>query len=316
VSPITASPQDRKRAQARYEEGTKLYEAHRYADAQKAFQESYDIVASPNSHLMMARSLREQNQLVPAYDELERVENEARQLAAADPAKYAGTVDKAIVDREALRKRIGLVTVRVRGEVAVTVAGRVVPAERLARPVPVTPGRVEIVGTADDGRRATRFVNVGAGSAQDVDLDVSAQPVAALAPSASSSEPPPDVPVEPDDGNERRTSLIPFAVISGGLGVIALGVGIGFGTAQESIHADLEASCKAGQCDENERKRGKSWQTIANVSYGVAGGLGAITAALVAIELARTPSSDEGTARLPAPRLSVGWQHVGVSGAF
>ncbi|MEJ7730195.1 MAG: hypothetical protein WKG00_13370 [Polyangiaceae bacterium] len=318
VSPITASPQDRKRAQARYEEGTKLYEAHRYADAQKAFQESYDIVASPNSHLMMARSMREQNQLVLAYEELERVENEARQLASADPAKYSGTVDKAIIDREALRKRVGLVTVRARGEVSVTVAGHAVPADRLTRPVAVTPGRVEIVGTSGDGRRATRFVNVGAGSAQDVDLDVSAQPLAAPAPTAGAAEPPPDLPATRDDGNERRTSLIPFAVISGGLGVIALGVGIGFGVAQDPIYEDLVIQCAKDKklCDENERQRGQSWQTTANVSFGVAGGLGALTAALVAIELARTPSSDERTGRLPAPRLSVGWQHVGVSGAF
>ena len=157
-----------------------------------------------------------------------------------------------------------------------------------------------------------------------MDLDVSAQPVAALAPTAGSSEPPPEVPVEPDDGKERRTSLIPFAVISGGLGVIALGVGIGFGVAQESIY-DKIADCDSepGKCvprrpgyDENEKNRGSSWQTIANVSFGVAGGLGAITAALVAIELTRTPSSDGATGRLPVPQLSVGWQQVGVSGAF
>jgi hypothetical protein len=130
--------------------------------------------------------------------------------------------------------------------------------------------------------------------------------------------------VEPDSGNDRRTSLVPFAVISGGLGVIALGVGIGFAVAQESIY-DKIADCDSqpGKClqrqpgyDENEKERGASWQTIANVSFAVAGGLGAVTAALVAIELTRTTSNDEGTARTPPPRVSVGWQHVGVSGAF
>jgi hypothetical protein len=316
VSPITASPQDRKRAQARYEDGTRLYEARRYAEAQKAFQESYDIVASPNSHLMMARSMREQSQLVTAYEELEHVENEARQLAAADPAKYASTVDKAIVDREALRKRIGLVTVRVRGEapVTVTVAGRLVAADRLSRPVPVMPGRVEVIGTAEDGRRSNRFVNVGAGAVQDVDLDVNVQPVTALAATADSSEPTPSPPVEPDGDDGQRTSLVPFAVISGGLGVIALGVGIGFGVAQDSIYDDLD--CQDCVVDENERQRGQRWQTIANISFGVAGGLGAITAALVAVELMRTSPDEQQSGRAPSPRLSVGWQHIGVSGAF
>lgn len=325
VSPITASAQDRKRAQAKYEEGTRLYEAHRYADAQKAFQESYDIVASPNSHLMMARSMREQNQIVSAYEEFERVENEARQLAAADAAKYSGTVDKAIIDREALRKRIGLVTVRVRGEesLTVTVAGRVVAGERLARPVPVVPGRVEVVGTADDGRRAARFVNVGAGASQDVDIDLSAEPVAALAPPTGPDAPVPPAATEPDSGGERRTSMVPFAVISGGLAVVALGVGIGFGVAQDSIF-DRITDCDSvpGECvrtsdwTQNEENRGKSWQTIANVSFVAAGGLGAVTAALLAVEALRTPSGESSTGKVRMPQVAVGPGGVSVSGAF
>src|SRR5688572_1019616 len=74
VSPLTASAQERRKAQARYEEGAKLFEAKRFPEALKAFQESYDIVASPNSHLMIARSLRDSGKLVAAYEEFGRVE--------------------------------------------------------------------------------------------------------------------------------------------------------------------------------------------------------------------------------------------------
>src|SRR5437868_6707717 len=94
TSAASASPKQRKAAQGRYLEGAKLYEEGKFSEALASFQSSYDIVASPNSHLMIARSLRQKGDLAAAFDEFELVEAEAKQMSGADP-KYAEAGDKA-----------------------------------------------------------------------------------------------------------------------------------------------------------------------------------------------------------------------------
>jgi hypothetical protein len=315
VSPLNASAADKKRAQSRYDEGAKLYEAKRYPEALKAFQESYDIVASPNSHLMIARTLREQGQLISAYEEFERAELEAQQLASADPGKYGATVDKSVQDREALKRRLGALTVRTRGDAsgaAITIAGRIVPADRLVKPIVVAPGTVEVVGTTQDGRRIARTVTVAAGASQEVEMDFSSPETAGAAPAATSTAAPPATPDrgEPSSG---RIPLVPFVLIAGGVAAAGLGVGIIFGLQANSTY-DEQEGLPVAERDEDRIDEGKRQQLIANVGFIAGGAAAAIGGALLAIEL--TQSSKSQSSAKAAPTLGVGWQSVSVRGQF
>lgn len=319
-SPLTATPQEKKQAQAQYEEGTKAFEGRRFADALKAFQGSYDVVASPNSHLMMARSMRELGQLAAAYDELERTEQEAKQLSQSDAAKYGPTIDKAVADREALRKRVALVTVRVRGEgVSVSVGGRAVAGDRVGRPMAVMPGPFEIAGSTADGRRVAKSATATAGGTLEIEIDLS-QPAAAPTPTPVPAPAPAPAPgPAPDAPAKGKGSLLPYALIAGGVGVAGLGLGTAFGLMHLSTYSDIEDKCPQARrpCNDlqDDIDKGKSQQTIANVGFVVGGvGLG-IGAALLVLDLSRGGSKEakEGAA---TPAISVGYRTVEVTGRF
>jgi tetratricopeptide (TPR) repeat protein len=59
VSSGAALEEEKRAAQKMFEAGDGLYESGKYAEAITAFKNSHDLVASPNSRLMLARSLRE-----------------------------------------------------------------------------------------------------------------------------------------------------------------------------------------------------------------------------------------------------------------
>lgn len=57
--PSSVTEEEKRAAQKMFEAGDGLYESGRYEDAVAAFKNSHQLVASPNSRLMLARSLRE-----------------------------------------------------------------------------------------------------------------------------------------------------------------------------------------------------------------------------------------------------------------
>jgi hypothetical protein len=69
--PVDQASNDQLRAaQKTFRVADDLYDAKRFEEALTADRASYDIVASPNSRLMIARSLRELGRLEQAYHEL------------------------------------------------------------------------------------------------------------------------------------------------------------------------------------------------------------------------------------------------------
>src|SRR5262245_59449258 len=87
AAPNSASAEAQLKAQQVYEQGVLHFKAGRHADAAQSFKASYEIVASPNSHLMFARALRDSGELEAAFEELGATQKEASELAAKLP-KY------------------------------------------------------------------------------------------------------------------------------------------------------------------------------------------------------------------------------------
>src|SRR4051812_28705663 len=73
----SAEKDQRAAAQKTFAAGSNLYDAHHYEEALAAFKASYQIVASPNSRLMVARCLRDLARNAEAYREYDAVVAEA-----------------------------------------------------------------------------------------------------------------------------------------------------------------------------------------------------------------------------------------------
>src|SRR6185503_10233169 len=73
-----------KAAQKTFRVGDELYDGKRFSEALTAYRASYEIVASPNSRLMIARCMRELGRLSDAYTEFEGAVADAQAAAAKD----------------------------------------------------------------------------------------------------------------------------------------------------------------------------------------------------------------------------------------
>src|SRR5262245_37614319 len=109
----SASAQQKDQAQKAFNNGVKAQKAGKHDEALAAFKESYNAVASPNPHLMMARELVELNRLEEAYAEYEKVVPEAEAAASKD-RKYNQTASQAKTEMNDLKSKLGFVKISVR----------------------------------------------------------------------------------------------------------------------------------------------------------------------------------------------------------
>src|SRR5438445_2077330 len=108
-----ASADARDTAQKVYAQGVDHYRAGRLLEALAAFRASYDMVPSPNSHLMVARALRDRGAIVEAFVEYGKLTAEADAAALREP-KYEATARASRDERSKLRERLTLITVEVK----------------------------------------------------------------------------------------------------------------------------------------------------------------------------------------------------------
>ena len=109
VSVNDATIRDKARAKGPYSKAMEAFDDGNFEAALQGFQESYDIVASPNSHLMIVRTLAKLGLTAEAYSMLHDVITEAE--AAQNTDKYGKTADAARAEQEQLRSRLALVTI-------------------------------------------------------------------------------------------------------------------------------------------------------------------------------------------------------------
>src|SRR5690349_1041086 len=91
-------------AQEHFAAGQKAYENKQFEQALAEFRASYKAVASPNSHLYIARCLRDLNRVGEAYDEYTQVILESADKLGTEK-KYAATQKAASEERAALPSR-------------------------------------------------------------------------------------------------------------------------------------------------------------------------------------------------------------------
>ena len=230
-----------------------------------------------------------------AFEQLERTEAEARQLVAAGERRYERAAAAAAAEREQVRAKLAIVSVRVSGAppgAEVEVDGKRTPlAEDGTTSFVHVPGGVTLVLHLPDQPVVTRTLQLSAG--RDLELVIDLQ--------TEEPEPEPEPPPPKPDDDELSPWVVP-AVIAAGVALLGAGAFIGFGVRSTSIRSDLDDRC-APSCgtpaDEDARTKGERYAKIANA--GMVVGIVGLAAAIPFIVLA---ASDE-PADEPAPAISV-----------
>jgi hypothetical protein len=256
------------------------------------YRASLDIIDSPNSRLELARSLRDNGQLVDAWTEYSRTVDDAKTLAASE-ARYGKTAEAAALERGEVEAKIAIVTVTVEDPppgANLRIDATLVPNDTWSKPFPVLPvaqGSIDVVLLADGAEIAKQTVPAGAGQKAAVTLSGKpAAPVATLpepmeAAPHSEFEPVQTTPSAEGPAPSSSTRLRPFAYIAGGVGLAGIATFAISGAMSHSTFNDLQAKCH-GVCppgNEGEISSGRTQQTVANVglvigALGVASGVG------------------------------------------
>lgn len=274
VPPNSATRDQYVKAQTLFEKSKKLFEKGKVAESLDGFRKSYDIVASPISHLFIARCLVSAGQEREAFNEMSIVMTEAAAAAVKDP-KYGETREAAEQERSELAPKLALVVPRVGksgDDATLTVAGVAIARERWSEPYAVAPGPVEVVLSAG-GKSDRRSVTVATGERKEVGVAIGEPP-----PVVSSS---PSGPSEDELARERRrASMRTAAYVAGGVGVAGLATFAIAGSIARSKYDSLKDECGGGPCDASRKDdvaSGRRTATIANVglivgAVGVAAG--------------------------------------------
>ena len=310
-----ASKEQWKAAQKTFHVGDELYDAKRFSEALTAYRASHEIVASPNSRLMMGRCLRELGRLSDAYAEFDLALSDA-EAASAKEEKYRETARASREDLEALKLRVALLTLSVTNAAEGTklsVAGQDVPLDSLEKPLVLAPGAIAIVATAPDRPELRRELQLEPGSASTLELDLSSgetQKKVAPAPPPEPPPPPPKLVVK-----SSQVPLRTWAYVAGGVGAAGLVTFGVFGMLNNSAFSDLEGSCPADHCTPDRADdidSGRSYQTIANIGL-IVGAVGLGTGAVLFLMSGRgseTPSARAG------PWVALGAGQIRAGGAF
>jgi hypothetical protein len=279
-------------------EARKAYDERRFQDAIGGFRASYHIVASPNTRVMVAHTLRELGRYAEAHHEFERAVEEAEVASKSEP-KYAESANKARKKRDALLPKIGLLEVVVQGaddEAVLRVAGQEVPQSRWGKAVAVEPGQVTVT------------LSMGADSlVREVSAEAGKSVRVTIGSGQTGGEEEPAGP--PSDGSLQRT----FAFVAAGVGAAAFLTAGVFGTLALVKHNELEDECDGHPCGErrDDIEQGRTYQTVTNVMVVV--GAVAMSAGVV---LYFTSPSGPPTEAATALTLSLGPGSLSLGGRF
>jgi hypothetical protein len=307
-APVTSATDEQKAAaQKAFTDALEKAKLGKHEEALAGFRASHEIVASPNSRLMIARELAALKRFGEAYREAVVAERLATEAAAIDP-KYADAQKGATEDLAEFRAQVGFVKLDQRGieDSEVVIGGRTLTKEEKAVPIAVDPGEVEVVVRSPRGQES-RKVSVAAGAEASVTF-------------VNEAAPPPEKPK--DAGVEK--SMHPFdmgdgqritGTALGGVGVVGMVLFGVFGGLHLSKFNDIEEQCGTGTCPANleeEADTGRTYQTAANVSL-VIGLVGLVAGAGLLIP---TYVIDKGGPDSTALNLQVGPGGFVLEGSF
>jgi hypothetical protein len=286
---VAVSPSYAADAKTLYNDAQELYKKGDFEEALVKFRQALDISGSPNARLAVGRCLKDLNRKAEAYEELQRAMREANEKVAVDEA-YIKTRDSAASIIGLLEPQIGKVLVLVTNppeDVVVKLDGAPMPKDRLGVPYAVEP-RADILVVASSKSQPSVEKHVEVKPGQIVTVQVEFKSTGGAAPPAPGpgpgvppapttsgttepgQPPPPSVPEEPSQFTGMRVGGILIATVLGVGGGVAFAV---TGSMANTAKKDLEAAgcpyCDATSTNTDNMDKGRTMQTIANISLGV-----------------------------------------------
>ena len=274
------TPADRSLATELFKEGRALVGEGRIAEACARFEESQRLDSGGGTLLNLALCHEAQGRTATAWAEL----NEALGIAKRD--RRDDRVDLAERHIAAIEAKLARVVIVVPAEVqaeglAITRDGTPMSRTLWGIAMPVDPGAHTVGATAPGKRPWHQTIDVGASERREVLLpSLEDLPAARPAP-LEEPQPPRSVPPTPrrvHDPGSPTQRLVGY--VAGGLGVVSIGVGAGFGLDAIAQRKDSDRACPNAACtqagvDANDRaKRSADVSTVAILSGVAAVALG------------------------------------------
>jgi hypothetical protein len=297
-----AHADDSAAAQALFDQAKKAMAAHDYASACPKLEESYRLEQGLGTLLNLADCYEHEDKLASAWSKF---------LEVATLARSAGNTARAQIGKQraaALRPRVSSLVVTAPATppagLEVKRDGTVLGDAEWGTPIPADAGPHLFEATAPGRKPWSTSVNVDDGGSTSTvrvpDLDpMPVEPTAAeVHPSPPEAQ---DRPAAPPPGKRPLGTQRALAIASGGLGVVAIGVGTFFGLQSKSKHDEAAKACPQTVCPLPDPQSGLNlWsdaRTDGNVST-VAFVVGAVGLAGMAALWFTAPTGSADTAAL------------------
>jgi hypothetical protein len=312
-------------AEAAFQEGRKLMDAKRYADACPKFAASQKIAPAIGTLLNLADCYEKNNQLASAWAKFHEAIALAQRLGRANREQTARErADK-------LEPRLIKLSILVRASgIDVKLDGTQIDPAVLGTPIPVDAGKHSIEASAKGKKTLTKDVEVS-----DKQRSPSVE-IPPLEDEGSAKPPPPpnandkpeenkDKPAEPpkDTSGGKWSTQKKIGLAVAGTGVVALGVGLFFGFRTNSLWKDAEDNhCNGGTaCDPPGVDLGTQAKNSGNISTvltigGLVLGAGGAVLFFTAGSPKPAPGNATTSAATPPVAVGVGPGSVVVGGAF
>ena len=302
----SASDADKATASEHYTQGMAAFEAGDAAAALTQFEQSYQAVRSPNSHLMVGKALIDLGRYVDAHSVLSETLQEASEAEAVD-AKYAQTRLAAEEELTRVEQQVVMVSVTLSGastDSKVRINGKEYAPSELDAAIALAPGPIEVVLVDDGNAVATQSLTGSPGETLNVSLTPTPEEEAIDgAPTDSTT-----VSAEKKPFRHRRATAYVAAGL-GAAGAITFGV---FGLLNNAKYSGVEDECDNNICPASARsdaERGHTYQTAANVGL-IVGVVGLGTALTLIL------TEDDSEPPETATRLGVGPGQISLQGTF
>jgi len=312
-------------AEALFEEGRRLLEAGRTDEACVKLAESLAQEASSGTLLNLALCHETQGHVATAWAEYRAAARLARNQGRADRAEAA---DERALLLEPKLPRLTLNAERVVPGLTVSIDDDAVGEGALGLAVPIDPGEHRVTVGAPGHVSWTTTVIIERGGQHTLQIPaLEAEPppplnaptpsAAAGGPLARAASPATASPRAPAR-DETPVSTVPLAgLIVGGAGVVALGVGVGFGLSSLASYDSADELCRSHfDCSDPaiaERRSAESAAWISNVALGV-GLVGVGVGAYLVVTSGSDAQHEKKVTLRATPMPNGGW--LGASTAF
>jgi hypothetical protein len=321
---------DKAAAEALFDEGKRLREAKRYAEACPKLADSHRLDPAVGTLLNLALCYKENGQTASAWSTYREAAAQAASARQSDREQLARD------EASAIEPKLTRLVIEVSPEVAkvqgveVKRDGAVVPQGLWGVPAPVDPG-VRMIDVTAPGKKPFHMEAKAEGAGATAKVVISAleddpNAGAAAVPVASPTSDPTTAPTDSapaDKGSSPGSGQRIIGYVAAGAGVVLLGVGGVFTLKSMSENDDAKAICPdfpQGDCDRDDVedhellvKQAKASQLNSFVFYGI-GGVGVITGAVLILT---APKGEKKAARVSVvPEVGSNQLGLSVSGSW